>query len=176
MAELALQDRPQPALLDRLADNEPDKKLEPRENRVISKKQLRQAVLRDLAWLFNATNLGSSVDFNGLPFAARSAINYGMPALSGQVITAIEISQLENSIKQVIINYEPRIIPESLHVEAIVSDLQQGRHNLLSIQIQGDLWSQPTPIELQLRTKVDRETGKVEISDLAGTGMSQEAR
>ena len=51
------QDRLQPALLDRLTDDEPDKKLEPREARVLSKRRLRQSVLRDLAWLFNATRL-----------------------------------------------------------------------------------------------------------------------
>lgn len=176
MAELTLQDRPQPVLLDRLADNEPDKKLEARENRVVSKKQLRQAVLRDLAWLFNATNLGDSVDFNGMPFAEHSVINYGMPAFSGQIITTIEVTQLENTVKQIIANFEPRIIPESLQVEAIVSDLQLDRHNLISIQIRGDLWAQPIPIELQLRTEIDRETGKVKISDVASSSISQEKR
>ena len=63
MAEpLTPQDRLQPALLDRLTDDEPDKKLEPREHRVLSKSRLRQAVLRDLAWLFNATRLEADVD------------------------------------------------------------------------------------------------------------------
>ena len=45
----------QPALLDRLTDDQPDKKLEPRMERVISKRRLRDAVLRDLTWLFNTT-------------------------------------------------------------------------------------------------------------------------
>ena len=58
MAEQLLpQERLQPALLDRLTDDEPDKKQEPREARVLSKSRLRQSVLRDLAWLFNATRL-----------------------------------------------------------------------------------------------------------------------
>ena len=57
------QDRLQPALLDRLTDDEPDKKLEPREQRVLSKSKMRRAVLRDLAWLFNATRPETSVDF-----------------------------------------------------------------------------------------------------------------
>ena len=56
------QDRLQPALLDRLTDEEPDRKLEPREQRALSKARLRQAVLRDLAWLFNTVKLESSVD------------------------------------------------------------------------------------------------------------------
>ncbi len=174
MAELAFQDRPQPALLDRLMDNEPDTKSEPIENRILSKKKLRQAVLRDLAWLLNATNLGDGVEFIELPYAEHSVINYGVPALSGQIISTVEITQLENAIKQAIIKYEPRIMPESLQVEAIVSELQLNHHNLINIQIRGDLWAQPTPVELLLRTEIDRETGKVEINDLANSVVTQE--
>ncbi len=176
MGELTLQDRLQPALLDRLADNEPDKKLEPQENRVLTKNKLRQAVLRDLAWLFNAMNLGNSVDFVELPYAERSTINYGMPAHSGQVISTIEVTQLENTIKQSIVNFEPRIIPESLQVEAVISDQQLDHHNLISIKISGKLWAQPVPIELLLNTEIDLETGQVNIRDLVSSGMSQERR
>ncbi len=174
MAELAFQDRPQPALLDRLMDNEPDTKSEPIENRILTKKKLRQAVLRDLAWLLNATNLGDGVEFIELPYAEHSVINYGVPALSGQIISTVEITQLENAIKQAILKYEPRIVSETLQVEAIVSELQQNHHNLINIQIRGDLWAQPTPVELLLRTEIDRETGKVEINDLASSVVTQE--
>ena len=51
------QDRLQPALLDRLTDDEPGSREEPVEARVLSKRRLRQSVLRDLAWLLNATRL-----------------------------------------------------------------------------------------------------------------------
>ena len=56
------QEQLQPALLDRLTDEEPDKKLEPRQQRVISKRRMREAVLRDLAWLFNTTRLDPDMD------------------------------------------------------------------------------------------------------------------
>jgi hypothetical protein len=45
--ELAPQERLQPALLDRLTDEEPDKQVEGPDKRVLNKVQLRQAVLRD---------------------------------------------------------------------------------------------------------------------------------
>lgn len=176
MAELALQDRLQPALLDRLVDNEPDKKLEPRESRVFTKNQLRQGVLRDLAWLFNTTNLGSSVDLTGQPFIERSVVNFGVSALSGRVVSTLDAIQLENMIRQAIINFEPRITPATLKVEVLITDLQLNHHNLISIQIGGDLWAQPTPIELLLRTEIDLETGQVEIRDFANSGMRQERR
>lgn len=168
MVDLTPQERLQPALLDRLADNEPGKKLEPRGERVMTKTRLREAVLRDLAWLFNTTRLGNSNsnDFTGFPFAERSVINFGLPALSGETASTLDIIELERSIKQAIIDFEPRITPSSLQVEAMVSDLQLDRHNVISVQIRGDLWAYPVPLELLLRTDVDLETGQVEIRDL----------
>src|SRR5262247_2869962 len=79
------QERLQPALLDRLTDDEPDKKVEPREMRVLSKRKLRESVLRDLAWLFNSTKLESREALAGAPYVRNSVVNFGLPAMSGQV-------------------------------------------------------------------------------------------
>ena len=177
MVDLALQDRLQPALLDRLADDEPDnKKLEPREKRIVTKTKLRQSVLRDLAWLLNATNLGNHVNFEGLSYAESSVINYGMPVLSGHLVASLDFVQLENMIKRAIISFEPRITPESLQVKVLATDLQLNHHNQISIQISGDLWAQPIPIEMLLKTEIDLETGQVEIHDLAASSLSQVRR
>jgi type VI secretion system protein ImpF len=166
MAELTPQERLQPALLDRLIDEDPSKTLEPREARVITKAKLRQAVLRDLAWLFNATR-PSDIDWTGLRDAERSVINFGLPSLSGETASTLDIVELENSIRQAIVDFEPRITPSSLQVEALVSEDQLDHHNVVSVQIRGDLWSQPVPIELLLRTELDLESGEVEIQDLS---------
>ena len=163
MAELTPQERLQPALLDRLLDDDPDKKQEPREARVITKSRLRQAVLRDLAWLFNATRMGALTDY---PQVARSVVNYGLPALSGETASTLDIIALESSIRRAILDFEPRIAPASLQVQAVVSDTQMDQHNVISVQIRGNLWAQPVPLELLLRTDVDLETGQVEIRDL----------
>ncbi|MBC7944047.1 MAG: type VI secretion system baseplate subunit TssE [Burkholderiales bacterium] len=166
MAELMPQERLQPALLDRLTDEQPEKKLETREERVITKTRLRQAVLRDLTWLMNATRLGSSQDFSGCSLAERSVINFGLPSLSGETASSLDVIELERSLKQAILDFEPRIIASTLNLETIVSDSQLDRHNIISVQIRGHLWAQPIPLELLLRTEVDLETGKVEVRDL----------
>lgn len=156
----------QPALLDRLTDDQPDKKLEPRMERVISKRRLRDAVLRDLTWLFNTTRLDPNMDPATLPNARRSVINYGLPALSGQTASTLDISDLERGIRQAIIDFEPRILPGSLHVRALESG-QFENHNVIGVEISGQLWAQPLPIELLVRTEIDLETGQVEVADVA---------
>lgn len=161
----------QPALLDRLTDEEPDKKLEPRRERVMSKRRMRDAVLRDLAWLFNTTRLDPNMDPVTLPYARRSVINYGLPALSGQTASSIELTDLERAIRQAILDFEPRILPSSLHVRT----LETGRfehHNVIGVEISGQLWAQPIPIDLLVRTEIDLETGQVEVADLAPARVS----
>src|SRR5512132_1340992 len=97
MPELTPQERLQPALLDRLTDEEPQKQQETRDRRVMTKAQLRRAVLRDLAWLFNATRLEANADLSDAPAARRSVINFGLPALSGRSAAAIDIIELERA-------------------------------------------------------------------------------
>ena len=168
MAELTPQERLQPALLDRLTDDEPDKKLEPRERRLITKQRLRQAVLRDLAWLFNATRPSAREGLGLYPHAERSVLNFGLPALSGETASTLDVIGLEARIRQAILDFEPRIDASTLRVEAMTTELQMNQHNVISVQIRGNLWAQPVPLEMLLRTEVDLETGSVEIRDLTG--------
>ena len=168
MAEaLNPQDRLQPALLDRLTDDAPEKKLEPREQRVMSKPRLRQAVLRDLAWLFNTTRYETGGSLARLPFARRSVLNFGLPALSGETASTLEIVDLERAIRQAILDYEPLILPQSLRVKALVELSDFDHHNIIGVEIHGQLWAQPVPLEMLIRTEIDLETGKVQIADLA---------
>jgi type VI secretion system protein ImpF len=168
MAEVRLQDRLQPALLDRLIDDAPDKKVESREAQLINRTRLREAALRDLAWLFNATRMG---DLAAYPHAQHSVINFGLPALSGETASTLDVLSLEGAIRDAILAFEPRIIPSTLQVEALVSELQLDHHSVVSIQIRGNLWAQPVPIELLLRTELDLESGAVEIRDMGRSGL-----
>jgi type VI secretion system protein ImpF len=166
VAELTPQERLQPALLDRLTDEHPDEQQEAREHRVMSKRQLRQAVLRDLAWLFNSTRMESGSSLAQVPYVRCSVVNYGLPALSGRPSASMDIAELERSIRQAILDYEPRILPATLEVRAVKHANPHEQHNVVGVQIHGQLWAQPVPIEMLVRTEIDLETGKVEIADL----------
>jgi type VI secretion system protein ImpF len=67
VAELTPQEKLQPALLDRLTDDEPDRKVESREQRVLSVQRLKAALLRDLAWLLNTGHLETVQDLDDYP-------------------------------------------------------------------------------------------------------------
>lgn len=163
MAETTPQDRLQPALLDRLTDDEPDKKQEPRERRVLTKSQLRAAVLRDLTWLLNSVQLSAGVDLDAYPEVQRSVLNYGLPSLSGETAATIEIGEVEQAIRAAILRFEPRLLPESLKIEIVEDGSVLDWHNIISIRISAQLWAQPVPLEMLLRTEFDLETGQVNL-------------
>jgi type VI secretion system protein ImpF len=160
------EERLQPALLDRLTDDEPDKKLESRESRVFSKRRLREAVLRDLAWLFNATQLEAVDDLTRTPLVRRSVLNFGLPALSGQAASSLDVSDLAKAIREAIITFEPRILPSTLQIKTLLESGQLDHHNVVGVEIRAHLWAQPVPLEFLVRTEIDLETGNVQITDL----------
>lgn len=163
MVELTPQERLQPALLDRLTDEEPHEQQEPREHRVLSRNRFRQAVLRDLTWLFNATRLERGMDLAKAPHVRRSVLNFGLPALSGKPASSLDVADLERAIRQSIVHFEPRILPDTLQVKALVDANQLDHHNVIRVEIHGQLWLQPVPMEFLVRTEFDLETGKVEL-------------
>lgn len=165
MATLTPSERLQPALLDRLVDEAPDNQQEVREARLINTRKLRAAVLRDLAWLLNATRPTEEIDATRFPYANASVINYGMPALSGSTASTLDAADLESRIREAILHYEPRIIPSTLKVDALVSDMSLDHHNQIQVEIRGKLWAQPVPLEIMLRTAMDLETSQVTIQD-----------
>jgi type VI secretion system protein ImpF len=169
MADLTKNERLQPSLLDRLTDDEPQARQESREKRVISPARLRDCVRRDLTWLFNATNLAAVENLEGYPEVLRSVLNYGMPDLAGQTASSIDTRALEQLLRQVIWDFEPRLIKRSVKVR-ILTDDRVMNHNSMSFDIEAELWAQPLPLRLFLRTEIDLENGGVNVQDLGGQG------
>jgi len=172
MAEARARDMLQPALLERLTDPDPAplddpnpaRKVESREERVISRAQLRAAVLRDLSWLFNTTNLTTDAEVTRYPLVAASTLNYGLTPLSGRPVSTLDLTELESILKEAIQRFEPRILPETLAVRALAPD-PLAHHNVISLEITGQLWSHPYPLELLLKTDMDLESGEFRIAE-----------
>ncbi len=165
-------DRLQPALLDRLTDDEPDQRQEALQNAVVSKGRLKRMVLRDLVWLLNTTAYHTNDQLDQYPEVRRSVVNFGIPVLSGKNFSGVDWRDLERQIHEAILIFEPRILPESLSVKAFAPSDPLGHHNLLQFELHGELWSMPYPIELLLRSELDLETGFMKITDQLATGVA----
>jgi type VI secretion system protein ImpF len=162
MPELSQKERLQLSLLDRLSDDEPDKLSESRDKRVISVSRLKQLVQRDLAWLLNCVAASANFNLNDYPEVAKSAFNYGIIDLSGFTSMSLSSKHIERELTKCIKNYEPRIIPRTLKIKIALAKNEMSS-NTLSFEISGDLWAQPLPLQLFLKTEVDIENGSVKI-------------
>lgn len=169
MAELVLQDRLQPALLDRLTDDEPTKRMESREQRVISLAKLRQCILRDLSWLLNTVRLEATEDLSECPSVQRSVLNYGLPSFTGSSIALIGTAETEDAVKQAILRFEPRLLPRSIKIKLIESSLREDAHNTIALEIEAELWCQPLPLQMYMRTELDLEIGTARLIERSET-------
>ncbi len=169
MADLTPRERLQPSLLDRLTDDEPEKLTEQESRRVLSAEKLRESVRRDLAWLFNTTCLDAVQDLSDFPEVEHSTLNYGLPDLAGCTVSSIRVQNIERGLRRTILEYEPRLVRSSIRVALTVNPNQMNQ-KALSFTIEAELWSQPVPLRLLLRTDLDLETGDVRVSEVAGPG------
>jgi type VI secretion system protein ImpF len=167
--ELTSQERLQPALLDRLTDDEPDRKQEPPEARVINAARLRAGVLRDFRWLLNAVRPSDREIRPGHASANESVLFFGLPPMTGNTSSTLDIVTLRESIREAILRFEPRVLPDTLEVEVIGSPGHLEQHNVIGVEIRGRLWAQPVPLEILLRTEVDLESGTCEIRESSRT-------
>jgi type VI secretion system protein ImpF len=169
MSELASRERLQPSLLDRLTDDAPEHKRESLDQQTLSMQQLRRAVLRDLAWLLNTTNLVATDELDGAPLAAKSTINFGIPSFAGLIGTARKVGSLETGIAEAIRAFEPRIRSDSLKVRLRPpADGQTAA--ALTFEIHGELWAQPVPQQLFLETMIELETRMAVVTDAKARG------
>ncbi|WP_418316665.1 type VI secretion system baseplate subunit TssE [Piscinibacter sakaiensis] len=159
MAETLARDRLYPSLLDRLIDEDPTKAVEPRDNRAFSTARLRESVLRDMNWLFNCTQ--SSDDLEAYPEVRKSVLNFGLPAVSGRPASSLRLVDLARALREALIFFEPRLIPHTVrvHVEAD----KKSSHNVVTFKMEAQLWAQPIPLEIFMRTDMDLESGQTRV-------------
>jgi type VI secretion system protein ImpF len=168
-----------PALVDqvkRLVGLEQRRQSELRSRFVLSTDRLRACVLRDLTWLLNTPNLrwrdgraedpqlAAVPDIEAYPRAATSVVNYGIPPLSGR--TGLDPPAVAKDLEVAIRQFEPRLRAETVKVRP---SPQAAAGHAIAFDIEAELWAEPVPLRLLLRTLIDLEDGAASVRP-AGTG------
>ncbi len=135
---------------------------EPVSQRVVSMQQLRESVLRDLSWLLGTTSYDSDRSLDAWPEVRRSVLNYGLPSVAGIGLTGFDADAAAGRLQKVIELFEPRLT----HVR-VTPEGQGGRTDNYTIgfRVEAELWGQPTPQQLLLRTQIDIDTAEIVIRD-----------
>jgi len=161
MADRNITDRLQPSLLDRLTDMHPGEMTEKREDRVIDVRRLRDIVQRDLSWLLNTTSHESLLDAALYPNVVRSVINYGLREVAGGASGLERANEIRLMIRRAIERFEPRLKPDSIEVSIVEDKTASGA--TLTYDIRADMWAQPVPLELYMRSEVNIATGELTL-------------
>ena len=167
MSDLTSIDRLQPCLLDRLFDDEPRRRSESREEKVISVKRFREGVKRDIEWLLNSKSRFYDLDDAKFSDVKKSVLNYGIRDFTGLSSENLNLRQLERIIRNALIQYEPRLIAEELRItytEMGQSSSELQNVNALDFEISGKIWAEPLPQDFVLRTEMSLETGMISLS------------
>ena len=146
--------------------NVPNATIESSQHRIVSMRRLRECVLRDVASLLNTLNLETHLGIERYPHVQRSVLNYGMRSLAGLSADAVDPVKTAAGIEEAIRRFEPR-----LRKVRVAPEAREGRQDghQLSFRIDAELWGQPVPQQLVLRTRIETDTGNVVVSD-SGAG------
>ncbi len=171
MPEPKPRDRLQPSLLDRLTDDGRGQSSESRDRRVLTERQLRDCVVRDLAWLLNTRCPSSYLGVENYPAVADSVLNFGFPSLAGTALAGARREDLEERMSRAIRRFEPRIVPDTLKVRA---DIVPGQmtYRALTFYIEGEVWGDPVPLRMFLKTDLDLQTGEANVTPLEGPAQA----
>jgi len=154
----------QPFLLDRLTDDSSDQSKESRDKNVFSPRQVKESLMRDLAWLLNTPAPRAADGLGAFPQVESSVLNYGIPDLTGLTASAVPGSDLERSILRAIQHFEPRMEKHSLTVRLLTGEESPGA-NVVALEIRGEVVANPMPEPLYIQTEVDLETGQYALKD-----------
>jgi len=93
----------------------------------------------------------------------RSVFNYGLPSIAGHGISNFDAAAAAARLQKAVEAFEPRLA----HVH-VFSEVQAGNmdRNALVFRVEAELWGQPTPQRMLLRTQIDVESADVMITDL----------
>jgi type VI secretion system lysozyme-like protein len=132
---------------------------------IIAKYDIQSCVKRDLKWLFNTNQYFPPEALKELPESTCSVLNFGIPDLIGKTVSGLDMVELERALMQAIVDFEPRIIQKTLTVK-VLANQDNREHNIFIFEIEGEIWAQPLPFYLRLRTEFELENNQVTFYDL----------
>jgi type VI secretion system protein ImpF len=128
----------------------------------VSMRRLREYVCRDLGALLNCASLDAVVDLTAYPHVQSSVLNFGMPSLAGRTARLVDPQKIAQTIEAAIRRFEPRLSAVSVTPEM---GEDGNETHVLAFRIEAQLWGQPLPQQLVLRTSIDVDSGAAKVSE-----------
>jgi type VI secretion system protein ImpF len=127
----------------------------------ITESDLRTDLATDLDALLNTVNLASGFDLTEFKDVRESILNYGIPAISDRTIDEARVDDIAREIRQALIQFEPRLVPEALVVRR---DTTVDRYSLnVRFLVSGEMIADPADVAVEFVADVELGTGKMRL-------------
>jgi type VI secretion system protein ImpF len=131
---------------------------------VINEPMLRREVARDLDALMNTIALESTQDMRAFDHVRSSILNFGFPDIAHRSIDEISLDDVKYEIATVLMNYEPRLIRNTIHVTR--DDTVDAADLKVRFVVRADLFCEPVNVPIEFVAEVEVDTGKIMINRL----------
>ena len=124
--------------------------------------ELRNCVIRDIAWTLNAIHFAAAVPLDDYPEVRTSVLNLGVPDLTSMTVNSDTFKRRARDLTDAIRNFEPRLVEQSVNVsfdKALTDD-----ENKLRFVIHGELKGAIDDRYVEFKTSVALDTGDVVVA------------
>jgi len=154
----------QPSLLDRLYDSDPGNQNRASARRGMWSVRMNAILRRDIAWLLSTIRLDEVTSLSSHANCKSSVINYGIRDLSGVSEQNLHASEIRQTIRRALIDFEPRLDPVTLDVEVI--DHKEGDDKGLALlRISGHWRNRLFNDAILLEAMIEMQTGNIAMLD-----------
>jgi type VI secretion system protein ImpF len=93
------------------------------------------------------------------PEVQKSSLCYGVPDLSGMIVTVDEAPRIRSLIEESVRTFEPRLRSDSIRVHILGAN-PDDPGGKLSFSIEAELWAFPRPLSFDLEAVIDLKEGR----------------
>jgi type VI secretion system protein ImpF len=125
---------------------------------------LKRDLAVDLMSLVNTVDLASAVDISDLDYLKRSIVNYGLPDLTALTSLDAGVGDVGRYLKDALLAHEPRLRPESIHVEK-TGDVNDETHRV-SFSVSAEMACSPLDLPTEFVAELDIGSGALHLTRL----------
>lgn len=151
-----------PTLLQRLQNDEPKNAHELPTS--IDTYRMQSLIKKAIVELINHTNIEDELNAQSHMLIMNSVINYGIPAFIGVSGSRKDWIIIEKQVREAILRFEPRIIPETLLVRSVQDGNNIGRHAVITLEIRGVIYWPHKNIDLCISGEYDVDAEKFNLT------------
>lgn len=122
----------------------------------------RAAVLADLQDLLGTARRWSAAELGPRHEVENSVLNFGIPGLTGRMITRESAERLADEIRATILRFDARFDPSDFRVTSTV-DPDRSSLDAITLRLEGRLRGFPGPVPFLARATANLESGTLEL-------------